>query len=70
MDTPVYDGALLRAGNEFHGPALIEETTTTVIVPPSYAVRVDEFRNYVMTRDGSALAGVAQAESTLVGGAA
>jgi N-methylhydantoinase A len=70
VDTPVYDGALLRAGNEFHGPALIEETTTTVIVPPSYAVRVDEFRNYVMTRDGSAPAGPAQTESTLVGGAA
>lgn len=70
-DTPVYDGALLRAGNEFHGPALIEETTTTVIVPPSYAVRVDEFRNYVMTRDGSAQAAAAgSTETTLVGGAA
>ena len=69
VDTPVYDGALLRAGNEFHGPALIEETTTTVVVPPSYAVRVDEYRNYVMTRDGSATA-AAQAETTLVGGAA
>ena len=52
VDTPVYDGALLRAGNEFHGPAIIEETTTTVVIPPRYAVRVDEFRNYVLTRDG------------------
>ena len=51
VDTTVYDGALLRAGNEFHGPAMIEETTTTVIVPTRYAVTVDEYRNYVMTRD-------------------
>ena len=36
METPVYDGALLRAGNRFPGPALIEETTTTVVVPPRY----------------------------------
>jgi N-methylhydantoinase A len=70
VDTPVYDGALLRAGNEFHGPALIEETTTTVIVPPSYALHVDAFQNYVMTRDGAAPAAAAEPQATIVGGAA
>jgi len=49
-DTPVYDGALLRAGNGFEGPAIVEETTTTVVVPPAYTVEVDPFKNYVMTR--------------------
>jgi N-methylhydantoinase A len=39
VETTVYDGALLRAGNEFHGPAMIEEATTTVVVPSRYAVR-------------------------------
>lgn len=49
-DTPVFDGALLRAGNRFEGPAIVEETTTTVVVPPAYTVEVDPFKNYVMTR--------------------
>lgn len=51
IETTVYDGARLRAGNEFHGPAMIEEETTTVVVPSRYGVRVDAYRNYIMTRD-------------------
>jgi N-methylhydantoinase A len=51
IDTPVYDGALLRAGDAFHGPALIEEATTTVVVPTRYSLAVDEYRDYVLTRD-------------------
>jgi N-methylhydantoinase A len=53
VETPVYDGDLLQAGNAFHGPAIIEETTTTVVIPPAYGCTVDPFRNYVLTRDGS-----------------
>jgi N-methylhydantoinase A/oxoprolinase/acetone carboxylase beta subunit len=68
VDTSVYDGALLRAGNEFHGPAMIEEATTTVVVPSRYAVRVDEYRNYVMTRDRTEAAPRA-IEAQTVGGA-
>lgn len=50
IETVVLDGSLLRGGDEFSGPAIIEETTTTVVVPPSYRVAVDDFKNYVMTR--------------------
>ena len=75
VETPVYDGARLRAGDSFHGPAIIEETTTSVIVPGSYACRVDELRNYVLTRDGSAptaarASAAAAPAGQLVGGAA
>ncbi len=72
MDTPIYDGALLRAGNEFHGPAIVEETTTSVVIPPRYACRVDEVRNYVLTRDGAEVQAttVGAAGTQLVGGAA
>jgi N-methylhydantoinase A len=71
VDTPVYDGALLRAGNEFHGPAIVEETTTSVVIPPRYACRVDEVRNYVLTRDAEFPATTAGATGAqLVGGAA
>ncbi len=72
MDTPIYDGALLRAGNEFHGPAIVEETTTSVVIPPRYACRVDDVRNYVLTRDGAQVRGTTAAAAGIqsVGGAA
>ena len=73
VETPVYDGARLRAGDAFHGPAIIEETTTSVIIPSSYACRVDELRNYVLKRDGSAptkASATAAPAAQLVGGAA
>ena len=69
VDTTVYDGALLKAGNQFHGPAMIEEATTTVVVPSRYSVRVDEYRNYVMTRDATP-AGVPEEAAAQAGGAA
>jgi N-methylhydantoinase A len=52
VDTPVYDGAQLLAGCRFSGPAIIEETTTTVVVPGSYLCAVDQWKNYLLTRLG------------------
>jgi N-methylhydantoinase A len=46
LDTPVYDGPKLAAGNEIQGPAIIEEATTTVVVPVSYRCTVDNIRGY------------------------
>lgn len=69
VEATVYDGARLAAGNEFHGPAMIEEATTTVVVPSRYAVRVDDYRNYVMTRDKD-IAGDSTSVTEKVGGAA
>jgi len=70
VDTPIYDGALLRAGNEFHGPAIVEELTTSVLIPPRYACHVDDVRNYVLTRDGVSAAPAEAGAAQLVGGAA
>jgi N-methylhydantoinase A len=52
VDTPVYDGAQLLAGCRFDGPAIIEETTTTVVIPRSYVCAVDQWKNYLLTRLG------------------
>jgi N-methylhydantoinase A len=52
VDTPVYDGARLLAGCRFNGPAIIEETTTTVVVPASHLCTVDQWKNYLLTRLG------------------
>ncbi len=49
-DTPVYDGSKLAAGHELLGPAVIEERTTTVVIPAWFTCRVDRWRNYILTR--------------------
>ena len=49
-DTPVYDGDRLGAGHRIPGPALIEESATTVVVPASYDCVVDNVRNYILER--------------------
>jgi N-methylhydantoinase A len=51
VDTPVYDGEKMLAGNIISGPAIIEETTTTVVVPDAYVCSVDKYKNYVLTRN-------------------
>lgn len=48
VDTPVYDGDKLMANNIIEGPAVIEERTTTVIIPPSYDCTVSDEKNYVL----------------------
>lgn len=53
VETPVYDGNELKAGHAFDGPAIVEETTTTVVIPPRYSCVVDTQRNYVLTRRDS-----------------
>jgi len=53
IDTPVYEGARLTAGASVRGPAIIEETTTTVVIPPAFVCAVDRWKNYVLTRASS-----------------
>ena len=48
VDTPIYDGDKLRAGNRFAGPAIIEEVTTTIVVFPNDVAQVDRLGNVVI----------------------
>jgi len=48
-DTSVYDGPALGVGVEVHGPALIEEPFTVVVVEPGSVARLDAAGNYVVT---------------------
>ena len=53
-DTPVYDGLKLVNGNRVNGPAVVVQPTTTIIVPPDFALLCNEYNNYLMypvTRD-------------------
>lgn len=44
----VYDRALLRAGDELAGPAIVEQMDTTTVLLPGDACRVDDWGNLVL----------------------
>ncbi len=50
-EVPIYDGARLEANNVLKGPCIVEESVTTVVVPPNYRATVDEIKNYIITRN-------------------
>jgi N-methylhydantoinase A len=50
VDTPVYDGEKMLAGFVITGPAIIEETTTTVVIPMRFECSVDKYKNYVLVQ--------------------
>ena len=47
---PVYDGLALRPGNQLPGPAIIEQPTTTIVLPGDTELGCDEWGNYLLTR--------------------
>lgn len=53
VDTVVYDRSRLRAGDEFSGPAIVEEFGSTTPVHPGFDVHVDEFGNLVIRKEGT-----------------
>lgn len=48
LDTPVYDGEKLGAGDSLPGPAVIEEPTTTIVVDPGWRIQLDQSGTYVL----------------------
>jgi N-methylhydantoinase A len=42
----IYDGDALEPGMNFVGPAIIEESGATTVIPPNLPCHVDEFGNY------------------------
>jgi len=49
--TPVYDQALLQAGNRLAGPAIVEAGNTTIVIDPGFLLSVDEHLNLILTRE-------------------
>ncbi|MFQ5692451.1 MAG: hydantoinase/oxoprolinase family protein [Nitrospinota bacterium] len=46
----IYDRTRLTPGVTLPGPAVVEESESTVVVPPAWDARVDEFYNLVLQR--------------------
>jgi N-methylhydantoinase A len=47
LDAPVYDRAAFATAE---GPAVVEEWTSTVVVPPGWSARADRIGNLVLER--------------------
>lgn len=52
--TPIYDRARLGSGHRFAGPAIVEQTDSTTVVPPGALVDVDRFGNLHIQLEGRA----------------
>ncbi|MFC1867583.1 hydantoinase/oxoprolinase family protein [Thermodesulfobacteriota bacterium] len=53
VETTVYDGDKLNAGNVMEGPCIVEERMTNIVVPPGFTMVVDDHGNYVATDKGN-----------------
>jgi len=56
QQTPVYDGALLGAGDRITGPAVIQEVTTTIVIEPGWTGELHPSGVYVLTLGAPAAA--------------
>jgi N-methylhydantoinase A len=50
LDTPVFDRDVLALGQYVDGPAIVEEWTTTILVPPGWRATVDGLGDLVLER--------------------
>ena len=57
MLTDVYEGRELSAASALEGPAIIEEPTTTVVIPPGCSLVVNQFGDYELSLGESAING-------------
>lgn len=49
--TPVFHGADLGYGDTVHGPAIIEEPTTTIVILPGYHAKITKYNNYCIEKE-------------------
>ena len=48
VPTAIYDGDRMEVGNIVDGPAIVEQKTTTVVVPPGGRLEVTTYGDYLM----------------------
>ena len=48
IPTPIYDGDAMEIGNLVYGPAVIEQGTATIVVPPNARLEVNSYGDYEM----------------------
>jgi N-methylhydantoinase A len=50
LKTSIYDGDELLHGNVILGPAIVEEKATTVVIPPKFSCRIDQYGGYTLQK--------------------
>jgi len=50
IETPIYDGSKLGAGDHIQGPAVIEEETTTLVIDPNWKLVLTDSAVYELTK--------------------
>jgi N-methylhydantoinase A len=50
IEVEVFDGEQLTPSMGIHGPAIVEEPTTTVVIPPEWKLWVNSFGDYELTQ--------------------
>ena len=46
----IHDGRLVAPGQDLFGPLIIEEPTTTIVVPPGWKITLQEEGFYLLSR--------------------
>ena len=49
--TNVFNRQKIELNKKFNGPAIIEESTATTIIPPNYSIVKDDFGNIIITKE-------------------
>ena len=50
-ETNIYARDNIKSNDSFNGPAVIEESTATTVIPPNYSIIKDDFGNIIITKD-------------------
>lgn len=51
LETPIYDRTLLKSNNKIHGPAIITQKDSTILVLPGSVAKVDEYMNLLIREE-------------------
>lgn len=54
VEVPVLDRYRLRPGSRHEGPAIVEERESTLVLPPGWTLRADEYNNLIAEPDAGA----------------
>ena len=51
FETKIYSRHNINTNEKFDGPAVIEESTATSVIPPNYSIIKDDFGNIIIAKN-------------------
>jgi len=49
VNVPIYNRSLVPVSSIINGPAILEQLDSTVVIPPDFTAKVDEYKNIILT---------------------